>query len=82
MSSGSPNRVSEVLPAMLSSPTALTVARIMRDMNGPGQMQLEVMCLGPRAPARCFDNITTAALLALYAKVSISGGCKPFTEEM
>eukprot|EP00442_Polarella_glacialis_P035501 CAMPEP_0115101576 /NCGR_PEP_ID=MMETSP0227-20121206/33327_1 /TAXON_ID=89957 /ORGANISM="Polarella glacialis, Strain CCMP 1383" /LENGTH=65 /DNA_ID=CAMNT_0002497379 /DNA_START=531 /DNA_END=728 /DNA_ORIENTATION=+ len=56
--------------------------RIIRDLNGPGQMQLVVMCLGPRAPAKCFESITTAALLALYANVSIFGACKPLIDEM
>ena len=38
---------------------AVMVPRIIRDMKGPGQMQLEVMCRGPRAPARCLESMTT-----------------------
>mmetsp|Transcript_2136 Transcript_2136/g.3824 ORF Transcript_2136/g.3824 Transcript_2136/m.3824 type:complete len:83 (+) Transcript_2136:332-580(+) len=82
MSEGSPKRASPVVLAMLSSPTALMVPRIIRDIKGPGHMQFDVTCRDATAPAKCLESITTAALLVLYAKVSISGGCKPFTDEM
>ena len=40
--------------------TAWMVPRIIRDMKGPGQMQLDVMCRGPKAPARCLESMTTS----------------------
>merc|ERR1719379_1717357 len=57
-SSGDPNLFNAVVLAMLSAPAVVIVPRIMRDMKGPGQMELTVMCCSPNTDARCLDNIT------------------------
>ena len=59
MSSGRPIRFSGIILA-IPSPAASSVARIIRDWNGPGAMAFTVIA-GARCLARCRVSWCTAA---------------------